>query len=537
MKIHVTLWELVCEYASRRPNAFFVILLGLCVVFITAAASFGQCYGPGCVPQPNCPGGVCPAPQQECPGGVCPVPGVNNHINLNAVLRVRAAEGRGMMSKGSGAVVRWGDAVVFLTAHHVIQDAPDNVEVLHAGQWHRIYRVFSDPVYDYAVYTAPDCVEPLPFGVPNGMQPGTALIVSGFGGRSDTNRVKFAAVFQQMMRPSKGGAEADWMRLEGAAISGDSGGPVLTTDGTVIGVLWGASQPRNETLATHGRRIAASLNDIVSRYTKCNYYDSGLCRPNPRTVGRSPSRIPVPDSQTPTIIRPITPTEPVAPMLPPPVSEPVTIHVQDNSVVSAWVGDLNSKVDQFGQRLDAVEQAAGVAIAEAGTLMGKAAERINSVETRAMLLDDEMKRIPEKIHAISQEKTDLLGKQLRGEAETVIQKARDEAGLMGQSIRNDFVAALQIDKEQRPAEMRTIANAEAKSWIPVAVLGGTLLAAIVCIIILLARRKLDARDGNPDGYVDFDAMKENRRRRRNAPNEIDAINEKLDALLETKAAT
>ena len=222
----------------------------------------------------------------QCPGGVCRVPQTpeyrinEENVNLDAVLRVRVTEGTRngatTFSKGSGAVVRWGNAVVFLTAYHVVQDAPNAVDVRYGNQWFPIQYVYSDPVFDFAIYTAPEVVEPLEFGVPNGLESGMRFLAGGFGGNEQ--KVKFVTIYRRMMSPNAT-QSADWMEFDGAAVSGDSGGPILTTTGTVIGVLWGSEQNRNVTVATHGRRIAAAIDKIVDGYEKCQYVESGLCRP------------------------------------------------------------------------------------------------------------------------------------------------------------------------------------------------------------------------------------------------------------------
>lgn len=537
----------IAEFFQTLGVIFLGILVGICLVIINQSNFvFGQCYGPDC-----------PQMQQGCPGGMCPTPSYSgvrvdqsklDAVDLNAVLRVRAMKNRSESDRGSGAVVQWGPVKVFLTAWHVVRDAPGNVSVNLGDQWIPIQYIYADPTFDFAVYTAPSDVKPLSLVVLDNLRPGTAMLGCGYGG--DMRKWKFPVLYRQNKRPNAQDA-ADWMELDGAAIGGDSGGPIISMQGDVIGVLWGSNQEGNVTIATHSRRIAAALDAIIKKYTPCSYDPSGLFRPcPPRTVQRQPgtpgARTPVPESRPEIFVAPITPPSPIGPSFPEPVpvSEPVTVNVQDNSVVAAWVGDLNTKVDRytenFDSRIGAVEQAAGVAITEAAVVLDKAKERINSIETRTMLVEDEMKRLPERIvqtaDSISQMKMDTLGKQLRNESDTAVQKVREESGLMGQGIRNDFVTALQIDKEQRPAEIRAISNGEIQNWIPTLGLGGAFLAAVVCIVILLARRKIDAWDGNPDGYVDVNAIRENRRRRWNVTSEIDEINKKLDAIATQQTA-
>ncbi len=204
--------------------------------------------------------------------------------------------------------------------------------------------------------------------------------------------------------------------MNDSVISGDSGGPILTPDGTVVGVLWGSSQQDNTTLATHSRRIAATIDDLVQKevsqtavYQKCSVTDFNeqglLCRPRPQTISRNPNqpggRIPVPVNP-PSIIRPITPTP--TPQLPPPVpvSVPdVTVNVpQDQTVITGWMSDLAGKIDGQNLRIDTTEKMVEEAIGQARTIVETTNGRLTTLETQAALNAREREKLPETMNAV-----------------------------------------------------------------------------------------------------------------------------------------
>ncbi len=476
----------------------------------------------------------------QCPGGVCAVPSQGVEINLDAVMRVKAPMGRDL-AYGSGSVVQWGDRVVFLTAWHVVKDGRDQVTVLHDRKWHSVELLYADTVYDFAVYTPPACdVEPLPFGVPEKFVPGMPVSICGFGG--DGRKCRVLAFLRGRAKPGRQDTGPDdWISMNGAAISGDSGGPVITQSGFVIGVLWGARSEDNTSMATQSGRIAAAIESLdcgVSEfkfesdleneagYEKCRYTEStGFCRPcQPppvvRSSGSAGSRIPVQEPQI--ITRPYQPPSRTPEMLTPPPAPSINVTCPpcqgEQPVTAAWVDGLSAKVDVFDMRINNTEAMVAEAVGSANTIVTTVNGRLTTLETQALLDADEKKQLPSTIATIAGQvskghtdavatqlrgETAALGNQIRGETATLGNQIRGETATLVQEARSEAAALYRAEQESMPGRIAAGADVVVKGYFPLF----AACAAAISLLLLLCRRWLDKLDGKADGYVDRDGLK------------------------------
>jgi hypothetical protein len=85
---------------------------------------------------------------------------------------------------------------------------------------------------------------------------------------------------QQFVAP-RGGASPDWVKMTGAANSGDSGGPVFNEQGEVIGNLWGSETPQGAdgmTTFSNAGRTHKLLNDWWQRAAGKHAQEVGVLR-------------------------------------------------------------------------------------------------------------------------------------------------------------------------------------------------------------------------------------------------------------------
>ena len=425
----------------------FGLVLGIVLsLFFDVTPTFGQCLGPDCVGENHFD-----TENQD-----------SQHAAVfDSVLRVRTTEGRWTICYGSGAVVRWGPVRLFLTANHVVQSNPAGVQVNVGERWISLREVYRNGKYDVALYTAPENVPELELAVPSGLQSNTLFYIGGFGGdgKKSATTVYYEKMFQN-----------DVMVCTGSVIQGDSGGPVLTPEGFVVGFVFANDGDRNSrSYCTHSRRVAAAIDQIVAKYQQsrltrenmyvteipgmelCQYVDQSGCFggrcPTPTPIQRDPLspgfRQTIPD----TIFVKPPQLGPTFPPTPPP-SPPVTVNVpQDQTVIAGWIGNLSGKIDTQNQRLDATEQAVGAAIGQAQQIVQTTNGRLTDLETQSALNAREREKLPETMNAVVK-------------------------------ANYPFIAAI---------------------------------AAAVVIAALMIRRFLDKRDGQLDGVVDFQGLRQRRR--------------------------
>lgn len=179
----------------------------------------------------------------------------NDGIPYNSVVRIKS-ESAGGISLGSGTVVQYGHRIGIVTANHVIEGGTVSVRI--DGQYRPVRVLYADKIYDFAILSVPDGPIPKPakIAVPKFPLIGT---ISGYGGNGIL--CKTPVRYKNDARPV-GGNASDWMTLHGQAVSGDSGGPLFSVVGEVVGVVWGASPQSQTSTATQAGRIMAAWQKL-----------------------------------------------------------------------------------------------------------------------------------------------------------------------------------------------------------------------------------------------------------------------------------
>lgn len=159
--------------------------------------------------------------------------------NHPAVVRVTVPMAEGNRALGSGVLAGADERFGYvLTAHHVVKDADGQPKVRFAnGNVQPGHVVKTDSAADLALIRIdrPE-VPPVEWAVASPTK-GDELVAAGFGSNGK---------YQEASGPVVGFSSRtedtpDWMILQAQVRSGDSGGPVFTKDGKLIGVLWGCN--------------------------------------------------------------------------------------------------------------------------------------------------------------------------------------------------------------------------------------------------------------------------------------------------------
>lgn len=191
-------------------------------------------------------------------------------------VQVRAT-GCGGISSGTGFATARGFIV---TNAHVVAGG-DGVSVIDADGDHEAVTIHMDPVLDLAVLSAPtSTATPLPWTtVP--AERGTEGATLGFPGGQRQLEVKAAAVRgrgEAVGRDiyGRGTALREILTLSSPVERGDSGGPFVTSDGSVAGVVFAsaASQPGTGYALT-AERVRPDVEAAISRGSEV---DTGACR-------------------------------------------------------------------------------------------------------------------------------------------------------------------------------------------------------------------------------------------------------------------
>jgi S1-C subfamily serine protease len=174
------------------------------------------------------------------------------------VVRVIAPEGEGT-SYGSGTLVDVrGDYGLVLTNWHVVADATGTVEVVFPDGFRSAARVITtDRVWDLAALAIwkPN-VAPVKLSA-RAPQPGEPLTIAGYG--SGSYRA-VTGTCTQYVAPGMN-KPYEMVELSVAARQGDSGGPILNSQGELAGVLWGAGW--GTTSGSYSGRVAAFVAAIM----------------------------------------------------------------------------------------------------------------------------------------------------------------------------------------------------------------------------------------------------------------------------------
>ena len=184
-------------------------------------------------------------------------------------VQVQAA-GCGGISSGTGFVTAWGYVV---TNAHVIAGG-DSVVVIDREGEHEATPIHMDPVLDLAVLAAPTAsATPLPW-TSTPADRGTEGATLGFPGGQREMEVKAAAVRgrgEAVGRDiyGRGTALREILTLSSPVERGDSGGPFVTSDGSVAGVVFAsaASQPGTGYALT-AERVRPDVEAAIARATE-----------------------------------------------------------------------------------------------------------------------------------------------------------------------------------------------------------------------------------------------------------------------------
>lgn len=244
-------------------------LVAFLLAFIAATATAADC--------PNCHGqrivGAAPV-RWPCP--VCEGTGEATAVHPPAVVRaapapraaiarVIAAHGR-YRHAGTGTLVRVsGTAGIVLTNWHVVDERDGGVTVTWPDGTEAPARVLAaDRQWDLAALAVPRPagVEPVPIAAA-APRIGERLTIAGYG--SGVYREQAGEV-TQYMSPARSNVR-QFLEIRAAARNGDSGGPMLTADGELAGVLWGSTG--GLTAGSCATRVAAFLDAVPGPQAAC----------------------------------------------------------------------------------------------------------------------------------------------------------------------------------------------------------------------------------------------------------------------------
>jgi hypothetical protein len=164
---------------------------------------------------------------------------------LTSVVRIYCGNGKKINTIGSGVVVRWHRGKIYvLTARHVVADAKDILVEPATKKRYRAKAVAVDRYWDCAVLDiggVPAGIVPadMEFGDKAVLAAGDRVESCGYG--SDGKLAVHAGLFIGYRRSSENPRTPpdDWFEFSGRARPGDSGGPVFSASGRVVGILWG----------------------------------------------------------------------------------------------------------------------------------------------------------------------------------------------------------------------------------------------------------------------------------------------------------
>lgn len=234
--------------ARLSKSAWLRALFGglwIWAAFLAPSVSLAGEWGTSCGP-----GGCYPGPSRSVV-----VPVQQPHA---AVVRVTAQE-HGGTSSGSGSYVARSERHgLVVTNWHVVQRATAKIWVQFPDGFRSAATVLEiDKTWDLAallVWRPKEAVVPLRIRT-DMPRAGECLAAHGYG--SGRYRVASGRVVQYVA-PAKPGCPAEMVEISVASRGGDSGGPILDTQGRLVAVLWGTAGGR--TVGTYGGRVKRFLD-------------------------------------------------------------------------------------------------------------------------------------------------------------------------------------------------------------------------------------------------------------------------------------
>ncbi len=240
----------------------------------------------------------------------------------SAVCRVSAV-GQGFQCWGTGVLMNSG---CVLTASHTFREGGSPRITWSDGSTTAATISARDDTYDLLMLEparVPAGMQGYPRAGRN-MQPGDMVYTAGYGGPGDVLQVLERRV-QGYSGPGSG--PPDWLFVSGPSRQGDSGGPILTPSGEVVGIVWGTDGASYSTGGNTGRTQLLCQACI-------------RCRPriwSPRTTGPPQYQVvPQMPAQPPPIPLPLPPTV----EQPPPPENCVT-----SGQLAAAIAALQVKID------------------------------------------------------------------------------------------------------------------------------------------------------------------------------------------------
>jgi len=151
--------------------------------------------------------------------------------------------GCGEIQEGSGFVIAPG--LVVTNAHVIAGISPSRLTVIDAYGQHRVVPIYFNPRYDLAVLKVPGLTDP-PLSIdPNPVPRGTKAVVLGYpeDGPFTAKRASVMTEFRAEGRDiyNQGLTIRNVYELDAVVRPGNSGGPLVEPDGTVIGVVFSRS--------------------------------------------------------------------------------------------------------------------------------------------------------------------------------------------------------------------------------------------------------------------------------------------------------
>ncbi len=257
----------------------FAITVAL--VLAIAATALGQCPGGVCPTQPPAP------PQYEIIWTPSPPPQQEKAplaSHFSATVRIRNDIGR-IVEGGSGVYVQDSGYVFVLTCAHLFSDGVGNVTVRFSdGKTVKATLLDRDVIWDMAILKVPahKGIKPAMLSTTLPKQ-GDVLASCGYG-PNDTFKVNRGRMLGYT-GPGGQHTKNHWLNLTGPSRSGDSGGPIFTSDGKVAGVLWGTTG--STTMGPCVPRLRLLIRRVLARVAGAGKAVVGgagriLCPPKPQ---------------------------------------------------------------------------------------------------------------------------------------------------------------------------------------------------------------------------------------------------------------
>jgi S1-C subfamily serine protease len=181
------------------------------------------------------------------------------------VVRISANEGSAT-SHGTGAcVASVNNRTLILTANHVIRDAPHNCKVLLPSRENlEATLIYANPLWDIALLVIRTTWQATVSLGDRRPSLGQKVTLAGFG---SNNYLESSGRVTGYSSPG-GGSPEDILSLSAIGRPGDSGGPLLSTDGRILGVLIGSNTKAYGTCCTRIRDLLASVVGIAELITR-----------------------------------------------------------------------------------------------------------------------------------------------------------------------------------------------------------------------------------------------------------------------------